>query len=495
MLKRIGAEKNGEFKAVASGTLPSGKPVIVNADGTVTVVGGSSVTQATGSKVVFESAASDYISGTFDSTNNKVLIAYRDQGNSNYGTVVCGDVSGTSITFGTPSVFRSGSVQYINMAFSLERGRAVITYQDLSLGSDGYVVPCHVSNASSNVVTVETGSKLEFSTSDAQFNYVAYDGASGDGGSYFVIAYRDDSSSIGKLALVKYPASGDALSLESTTNFSTNNPQVVGQVATGASSGTGVLSYRAIGDYLYGRAYSRSGTTVTFGAEKEIYSVAVGASPYGLAYDSVNDKFVFAWHRDSPKDGMAIVASVSGTTITTGTAVVWRSANVENPQAAYHSASGKIVISYKDSTNSDKGKVILGTVSGTSISFGSEILIYDAALSGQNMPVIPETENNTVVLGISQNSPQNGSAVVFQPGYTSTNLTSENYIGMSRGGTVADTKRTTVNIKNSINDEQSGLTAGQQYFVQTDGTISTTADNPSVLAGVAISATELLIKG
>ena len=38
MLKRIGAEEGGEFKAVASGTLPSGRPVVVNADGTVSVV-------------------------------------------------------------------------------------------------------------------------------------------------------------------------------------------------------------------------------------------------------------------------------------------------------------------------------------------------------------------------------------------------------------------------------------------------------------------------
>ena len=34
----------------------------------------------------------------------------------------------------------------------------------------------------------------------------------------------------------------------------------------------------------------------------------------------------------------------------------------------------------------------------------------------------------------------------------------------------------------------------EQYFVQNDGTISTTADSPSVLAGTAISATELLVK-
>ena len=56
MLKRIGAEEGGEFKAVASGTLPSGQPVIVNADGTVSVVAETSVTEALGSVAVFETA-------------------------------------------------------------------------------------------------------------------------------------------------------------------------------------------------------------------------------------------------------------------------------------------------------------------------------------------------------------------------------------------------------------------------------------------------------
>ena len=38
------------------------------------------------------------------------------------------------------------------------------------------------------------------------------------------------------------------------------------------------------------------------------------------------------------------------------------------------------------------------------------------------------------------------------------------------------------------------MTSGQQYFVQSDGTLSTTAGSPSVLAGTAISATELVVK-
>lgn len=39
MVKVIGGAQEGEFKAVASGTLPNGKPVVVNADGTVSVAG------------------------------------------------------------------------------------------------------------------------------------------------------------------------------------------------------------------------------------------------------------------------------------------------------------------------------------------------------------------------------------------------------------------------------------------------------------------------
>ena len=39
------------------------------------------------------------------------------------------------------------------------------------------------------------------------------------------------------------------------------------------------------------------------------------------------------------------------------------------------------------------------------------------------------------------------------------------------------------------------LTAGQSYFVQTDGTLGTTAASPSVFAGTAVSATKLIVKG
>ena len=74
MLKRIGAEQSGEFKAVASGTLPSGKPVIVNADGTVSLP--VSVTGGNGTPNTFSGGNNANHNGMSEVGNSKFVIAY-----------------------------------------------------------------------------------------------------------------------------------------------------------------------------------------------------------------------------------------------------------------------------------------------------------------------------------------------------------------------------------------------------------------------------------
>ena len=39
----------------------------------------------------------------------------------------------------------------------------------------------------------------------------------------------------------------------------------------------------------------------------------------------------------------------------------------------------------------------------------------------------------------------------------------------------------------AVDDAQSSLTPGQAYYVQNDGTLSTSADSPSVFAGTVFS--------
>ena len=121
---------DAEVRAIASGAITDGAPVIVNSDGTVTQVTGSSFSSAVGSEVTFESGATDMIGMTFDSNAGKVVIFYEDEGNSNYGTAVVGtvDSSDNSISFGTPVVFNSGATQRMAETFDSSNNKVVVAF-------------------------------------------------------------------------------------------------------------------------------------------------------------------------------------------------------------------------------------------------------------------------------------------------------------------------------------------------------------------------------
>jgi hypothetical protein len=93
-----------------------------------------------GSAVVFESAFSIYISTTYDSTNNKIVIAYQDSGNSSYGTAIVGTVSGTSISFGTAVVFESANSDYISTTYDSTNNKVVIAYRDVGNSNYGTAI-------------------------------------------------------------------------------------------------------------------------------------------------------------------------------------------------------------------------------------------------------------------------------------------------------------------------------------------------------------------
>ena len=56
--------------------------------------------------LLYLSADTHNLESTFDTSNNKVVLAYRDEDNSHYGTAIVGTVSGTGISFGTAVVFQ-----------------------------------------------------------------------------------------------------------------------------------------------------------------------------------------------------------------------------------------------------------------------------------------------------------------------------------------------------------------------------------------------------
>ena len=134
-----------QTQEVASGTLPNGKPVIVNADGTVSVVSG--VDQSLGSAVVFESGQMQKIASAFDSNSNKIVIAYRDGGNSAYGTAIVGTISGSSVSFGTAVVFASAATNDVSSDFDSTANKVLITH-NVAISGGGKTIVGTVSGTS-----------------------------------------------------------------------------------------------------------------------------------------------------------------------------------------------------------------------------------------------------------------------------------------------------------------------------------------------------------
>ena len=92
----------------------------------------------------------------FDSSANKVVIVYRDGGNSNYSTLIVGTVSGTSISFGSEVVFNQGQSDYSSAVFDSTSNKVVIGYQ--AGNNSNYGTGIVFQNAFDNTVRGEVAS-------------------------------------------------------------------------------------------------------------------------------------------------------------------------------------------------------------------------------------------------------------------------------------------------------------------------------------------------
>ena len=77
--------------------------------------------------------------------------------------------------------------------------------------------------------------------------------------------------------------------------------------------------------------------------------------------------------------GEAIVGTVSGTSISFGSVTTVTSNEMYDMTVVYDANAGKVVVAYKDGSDSNKGKARVGTVDGSdNISFGTEVTFANA---------------------------------------------------------------------------------------------------------------------
>ena len=506
-MRFIGKDPNiidAYYTATAEGAITAGKPVIVEADGDVTQVvqsrsvlstpslgtsaeftgntggatpietvydanadkflifyqerdtgtyyGRAKVATVSGDSVSFGAASANMASGagtgrgygifhagSYDSSAQKILMVWRNSSNSNYSTAQVATISGTTVSFGTSVIFYSNSAKYHRVVYDTNAGKHLVVYGNTTGRAIGIV-------ATISGTSVSFGSPAYLSSGATRSDHV---GLSYDSNAQkALLVYGDaDNSNYGTgqvLNIFGTPAevgAGTAAVFNSAdTQFSEANYQTTAQKHAVLYADNGG------DDYGEGCVATISGTDVTFGSATTFWTaVGSGATPQdiGVTYDSSADRTVFAFQNDGGTVTRAVMmAAISGTSISFSSSVefVSDSATSVSAKIAYGSGVDRSLLVYRDTTDGNAGDA--RTVKSSTLS---------------------------------------------------TNLTSENYIGIA-ADTYADNEDSTIGIVGCIDRNQTGLTAGQQYYVQTDGTLSTTAGSPSVLAGTAISATELVVK-
>ena len=175
-------------------------------------------------------------------------------------------------------------------------------------------------------------------------------------------------------------SAGDIVGFNSNGTISVSEAVLQAAVAHGGNNGGSIVYdtvndkvlyfYRGSGSYLYGRVGTIANGQISFGTATQSASVTVNY--VDAAFDTNAGKAVVVYNNDGGNSyPYAVVATVSGTNISFGTPVVMRSQAQFQTRVLYDSNAQKVLCTYHGNLYHEvRGRV--GTVSGTSISFGTE---------------------------------------------------------------------------------------------------------------------------
>ena len=482
---------NPSVTGIASGALHNGATVVLFADGKVGIVTetGSS-DPSKGTEATFESASTGVIAAAYVPDRSAVVVVYRDEGNSDYATYCVGtvDSSDNSITFGTPASWYSAGVRGTRkgmaIAYDTNADRVIIFWSNASSSNELRYV----------VATVGTDRTLNLgSTSQLDSGNTEHIDCTFDSTNNKVIVCYQRASSGGRYAVGTVSTTDNTATFGSTTSFESGNVNWVSPVFH-ATQGTVVITYADDSDSGKGKAVCGqvSGTTLTLGSIVEFNSGG-NTQIISSAYDSANERIVTFYKDQGNSDAStAIVGIVTTTAISFGSEVVWSSLELNYSTAHFNSSSGNVILGYKNATdNSTEYQKF--TVSGMGVTTTGSAFELDSNY-GNYIDSVYDSGNSRDVFFYRDNGNSNyGVAVAAQATSSSTNLTTENFLGFSDAA-YTNGQTATIQVVGAVDDAQSGLTTARKHYVQSDGTLALTADTPSVEAGIALSDTEILIR-
>ena len=484
LLPAGGGQNN--FTFTASGAISNGDPVVLNDNGTVSSVAESSVSESIGSLTYLFQTTS--ITGTYSGMcyhpdQKKVILVTNNSASTNQGVAVVADISGTSVSFVAPFEFYGINTLFNTPIYDPVSKKVVIFFIE-TVNNHGYAIIGTVKGNS-----ISFGGPVQWTDLPVTEFSVTYDSVNKK-----IVCVWERATNQGIDAKV-FSVDGDTLIQGSQADVTSVISTEFISAAFDENAGKVVVVFRNDSNSNYGTAVvgTVSGHSISFGSL--VVFISNRADYIGVGYDPSSKKMVVSYRHTGVSSGRASVGEVSGNSITFGSSVTYQN-NDTSYQAQlgsnvhYHRALNKMILLYRDNTAGTQ-KAVTGTVSGLSMTFDTPVTLTGQIGTYCDSVYDPDEGQVLVRSQTISGSAERLQALVYQAAGSATNLTLSNFIGLA-GQAISDTASGTINVVGSLNESQSSLTIGSDYYVQNDGTLSTATS--SIKVGKAISATQINMK-
>lgn len=451
----------------ASGTISSaGLAVGINTNGTVSVITGA--TAAQGASTYYPGPGVAYqATGAVNDTGSTILIFQQTTESGSPGKLYAGTISGTAITFGS-GVSLGNSIPYASIMYCPAQSVFVVSYNTF--------IRC----VSVSGTTITLGSALSLGS------FSGFAGLASDcSGSTVFGTYRNQDS---YLYLAAWTVSGTSISLASQTQITGFGNNIDSNACRTAYSGSVICSTgknTSTGLLYYNLATYSGGFTLGD------ISVNVGSGGFNfctVTYASPKDCFIFMW------GGYIRVLTYSGTIGSLGAttySATGSAANYYAPSMQYNNSGDRLCVATMTGSTSVLFSIYTVNTADKSITLDQTFTPYSGA-TGSDMGAVfcsvSSTKSQLVANTFVQFRDANNNGFrAITLGYS----TRSNVIGIAQNSA---TNGQSVSVKTigSIDSNQSGLSAGTDYYLTPAGSL-TSSVNTGYKLGKATSATNLLI--
>ena len=444
-----------DFIGITSESITSGNSGKYNPQGGVATTTEPSAGE-TGTAVNFGVGDNADMKAVFDSGSNRVVFGYQSVSTGYAATSVAEiNASNNYVSFGSVGIVQIASSSYNSITYDASADKIVQITTNPSGGNYNGVANVGTVNSGTNTISF-SGLVSYTGTTTIEVQDITYDSTN----QKTVICWNRSNFgesivgtiSAGAISFPTYP--------NGVTQWETSQNSISAVNNTfDSNAGSVVVAYQLSGVGLKVVAGQISTGSVTWGSALAPASANVSMAEGGsICFDSQNNKVVIPYEATGTNEGKVVVCTVSGTTVTAGSPVNFTSeAKVfgQSIQSTFDSTLNKVIIAYIHDDDSYL-RIVSGTVSGTSMTFDTPILVTSVGVSASSVALAYDSNVNRALVG---------------------------YKSSTTFGSVYVTSGT-----------QSPLTVDATYYIQSNGNITRTATGNTEI-GKAVTTTQLLLKG